>query len=70
MISLFLLVTPLLVTRVEDYPAPQIVIVGPTGVGKSSLAEALLAGNWPAVHGEYLRQEKSRDFLWDSLAGC
>ena len=26
----------------EDYPDPRIVIVGPTGAGKSSLAEALL----------------------------
>ena len=26
----------------EDYPSPHIVIVGPTGAGKSSLANALL----------------------------
>ena len=26
----------------EEYPDPRIVIVGPTGAGKSSLAEALL----------------------------
>ena len=42
MISLLLLLTPLLAARAEDYPDPRIVIVGPTGAGKSSLAEALL----------------------------
>ena len=26
----------------EDYPSPHIVVVGPTGSGKSSLANALL----------------------------
>ena len=42
MISLFLFLTSLLAASAEDYPDPRIVIVGPTGAGKSSLAEALL----------------------------
>ena len=42
MISLLLLLSSLLAAMAEDYPDPRIVIVGPTGAGKSSLAEALL----------------------------
>ena len=42
MISQFLLLTSLLAASGEEYPDPRILIVGPTGSGKSSLAEALL----------------------------
>ena len=42
MISQFLLLTSLLAASAEDLPDPRMVIVGPTGAGKSSLAEALL----------------------------
>ena len=42
MISQFLLLISFLAVNAEDYPDPRIVIVGPTGAGKSSLAEALL----------------------------
>ena len=42
MISQLLLLISLLAANAEDYPDPRIVIVGPTGAGKSSLAEALL----------------------------
>ena len=39
-LTLLLFVAPL--GLCTDYPSPHLVIVGPTGAGKSSLAEALL----------------------------
>ena len=42
MFSLLLLLRLILSCWAEEYPDPRIVIVGPTGAGKSSLAEALL----------------------------
>ena len=42
MISQFLLLTSLLAASAEDYPDPRMVIVGATGAGKSSIANALL----------------------------
>ena len=42
MISEFLLLTSLLAASAEDYPDPRMVIVGATGAGKSSIANALL----------------------------
>ena len=39
-LTLLLFVAPLILCA--DYPSPHLVIVGPTGAGKSSLANALL----------------------------
>ena len=39
-LTLLLFVAPLILCT--DYPSPHLVIVGPTGAGKSSLANALL----------------------------
>ena len=40
---LFCVISPVLLQDVDPaYPSPRIVIVGPTGAGKSSLADALL----------------------------
>ena len=48
--SLLLLAAAPLGLCSDDYPSPHVVIVGPTGAGKSSLANALL-GCDPRVDG-------------------